>query len=130
MSAILSATDRDRLLKVLRLLGSDQIGERSAAAMMASRMVRDRGLDWEALLQPVGGLAYRSPTAQSTRAPATNDARRWHRQIFFLLDREESLTAWEVSFVRSAAVRGRLTPRQVEVLVQIHARVSGAEACQ
>lgn len=127
MSAVLSASDRDRLVKVLRLMSSDQDGERAAAAMMASRMVRDRGLDWDGLLQPACSLAYRTSARPAPRT-ATDDARRWHRQIFFLLDREESLTAWEVSFVRSAAVRGRLTQRQVEVLVQIHARVSGAEA--
>ncbi len=44
--------DRERLINILKLLGSDQVGERAAAASAANRMVASLGLDWETLLAP------------------------------------------------------------------------------
>jgi hypothetical protein len=40
------------LVKMLGLLGSDQAGERAAAALKVDQWVRTRGLDWSELLIP------------------------------------------------------------------------------
>jgi hypothetical protein len=45
--------DPARLAKVLARLGSDHDGERAAAGLLASRMVREAGLTWDQLLAPV-----------------------------------------------------------------------------
>ena len=46
----ISARDRTRLARILKLLGSDQPGERASAALAAHRLVHSLGLDWEAVL--------------------------------------------------------------------------------
>jgi hypothetical protein len=49
--------DRDRLLKLLALLDSDQDGEALAAARRAVRMLRDAETDWETLMPAHRGWA-------------------------------------------------------------------------
>ncbi|MGY4800160.1 hypothetical protein [Teichococcus aerofrigidensis] len=49
MSALTPAT-RERLVKILGLLGSDIDGERAAAALAAHRLIQKSGTTWEALL--------------------------------------------------------------------------------
>ncbi len=46
------ATDAAKLARILGLLGSDQAGERAAAAEAAHRMVSRLGLRWEDILAP------------------------------------------------------------------------------
>lgn len=48
----LSDHDRERLVRILKLLGSDQPGERDAAALAATRLVASTGMDWDDLLDP------------------------------------------------------------------------------
>lgn len=52
MTPILHPTARDRLVKLLGLLGSEHIGERATAAQMASRLLQDCGLTWADVFQP------------------------------------------------------------------------------
>ena len=42
----LSVTDRQKLVAVLNLLSSDQLGERTAAGLTAARLMRSRGATW------------------------------------------------------------------------------------
>jgi hypothetical protein len=44
--------DKERLIRILRLLNSDQVGERAAAALAASRLLESLGLNWEDVLSP------------------------------------------------------------------------------
>ncbi|MGV3489879.1 MAG: hypothetical protein ACO1OG_01020 [Devosia sp.] len=46
----LTDRDRQRLIHILNLLGSDQAGERASAALAAHRLVQSLGTDWEELL--------------------------------------------------------------------------------
>jgi hypothetical protein len=47
--------DKDRLIQILRLLGSDQVGERASAALAANRLLESLGLSWEDVLEPPPG---------------------------------------------------------------------------
>jgi hypothetical protein len=47
--------DKDRLIRILRLLGSDQVGERASAALAANRLLESLGLSWEDVLEPPPG---------------------------------------------------------------------------
>lgn len=47
--------DKDRLIRILRLLGSDQVGERASAALAAHRLAESLGLSWDELLDPQPG---------------------------------------------------------------------------
>lgn len=44
--------DRKKLIRILKLLGSDQPGERASAALAAHKLVATMGEDWETLLEP------------------------------------------------------------------------------
>jgi hypothetical protein len=44
--------DRERLVRILKLLGSDQPGERASAALAAHRLIGTLGETWEELLEP------------------------------------------------------------------------------
>lgn len=43
---------RKKLIRILKLLGSDQPGERASAALAAHKLVGTLGTDWETLLEP------------------------------------------------------------------------------
>jgi hypothetical protein len=47
--------DRRKLVRILNLLGSDQPGERAAAALAAHNFVQGSGEDWSELLSPKPG---------------------------------------------------------------------------
>ena len=49
--------DKERLIRILKLLGSDQVGERASAAMAASRLLESLGLSWDEVLDPPPGPA-------------------------------------------------------------------------
>lgn len=44
--------DKERLIRILRLLGSDQVGERASAGLAANRLLEALGLNWEDVLDP------------------------------------------------------------------------------
>lgn len=48
----LAAPTREKLIKVMSLLGSDQLGERAAAALAADRLIRSAGIGWSDLIAP------------------------------------------------------------------------------
>lgn len=50
----LSKRDRAKLIRILKLLASDQVGERASAAQAAQRLVEASGLTWDDILaEPV-----------------------------------------------------------------------------
>ncbi|MBN9314431.1 MAG: hypothetical protein J0I99_01705 [Devosia sp.] len=46
----LTKRDRAKLIRILKLLGSDQPGESASAALAAQRLVEASGLTWDAIL--------------------------------------------------------------------------------
>lgn len=47
--------DRERLIRILKLLGSDQVGERASAALAAHRLLQSLGVSWEDVMTPEPG---------------------------------------------------------------------------
>jgi hypothetical protein len=104
--------DRDRLGKLLGLLGSDHDGEVAAAGRAAHRLIRDAGLTWCDVLTP------RLPTLPKPpvdRAALIEECRlRW----------DHLLTGWERGFLTSIARRPhRLSDKQDECLDRICRRL-------
>jgi hypothetical protein len=48
----IDARTRKKLIGILKLLGSDQPGERDSAALAAHKLVASLGTDWDTLLEP------------------------------------------------------------------------------
>lgn len=109
----LSSADRTKLACVLRLLGSDQPGERDAAGLAATRIVRGAGLDWDDLLQPAP-----SPRPESARQGRSNTEASGKLNVRFCLRHFEHLTEWEQGFVRSVSKRFTISSRQCVILQQ------------
>ena len=113
---MLSPVELRRLVGVLARLGSDFDGERAAAALLASRMLRDRGLSWDTLLSAGNAGAGRTippgPPDPSGNVDPGSDLALCQRHV-------GRLTAWEHEFVRSVARMRRRTPGQSRKLAEI-----------
>lgn len=48
----IDARTRKKLIRILKLLGSDQPGERDSAALAAHKLVASLDTDWDTLLEP------------------------------------------------------------------------------
>src|SRR5437868_14336476 len=111
--------DRDRLARVLGMLGSAHNGEVVAAARQAERLRADAGLTWREIVF----AALPSPSPQRCGAMTLGQA------IQFVLDREDALTAWESDFARSIQrARYRLSSKQIELLQRLVEKVRRAAA--
>lgn len=103
-----------RLAKVCGLLGSDHDGERSAAALKATAILRSAGMTWSDLFAaPSQAAPHGSSTASGSHVA----------RVARILRSAGLLTPWEVSFLSSLRQRRSLSPRQAELLAEIEAKV-------
>jgi hypothetical protein len=122
--------ERDRLVKVLRMFGSDHDGEVAAAARRAHLILQKHALDWDDLVIPVS----QAKTRTDSRRQREREEPRYHhthtddeQDEAFLIRRAQQflhfLTPWERDFLSSIAESlvewGRLTERQRAVLDRI-----------
>jgi len=112
----LSPPDRQRLAKLLGLLGSDYAGERDAAGLAAHRFVASLGLTWPDVLQP------------EVVSAANRDFEPWRETVAACLRQPGSLRPWETDFLRSVTSFGRLSPKQKAALDRIAERVLRSDA--
>jgi hypothetical protein len=103
MSQPLDPRTAQRLAKLCGLLGSSHAGERAAAAMKASDLVRAKGLTW--------GDVITVPRLEPPLDLETVEAK-----CGFCLACLDALTAWEESFLISINGRRQLSPKQLEIL--------------
>jgi hypothetical protein len=115
----LPPAERDRLAKLLGMLGSDHDGEVLNAARLADRLVRDHGITWlDAITAPVDPqLSTDDPLA---RFAACAEA------CTFALTRAPMLTQWEFDFLRNVARFSRLSSKQRKTLRRVGARAIAA----
>src|SRR3954469_16149829 len=101
-----TALDRERLVKLCGLFGSDHAGERANAAAAADRLVRQAGVRWPDLILP----ALLPP----------NSGNRISNQIDFVLDFPDALNEWEHRFVVSLSRQRRpLSEKQRVILAEL-----------
>ncbi len=104
MGVSLDPATRNRLIGVLSRLASDFDGERAAAGLLATRLMKSHGVSWDDLL-PV--------------TPSIQTQTDYRADLTLCLHNMLELTPWESEFVRSVATRGRLSPKQVSVVQRI-----------
>jgi hypothetical protein len=113
--ASLSPEDRERLVKVLRLISSPHNGEKTAAAERAQAMLESRGLDWGDVIgteriveKPVWILVRDDDEADLVEK---------------CIMQGQHVKPWEWEFLNSInawlAERGKLTPKQRDKLNEI-----------
>jgi hypothetical protein len=119
MSAALTPAELERLRNICARLESDVEGERAAAGLLASRLLRDRGLVWADVVQ----------SAPTEHRPPQPSAPPWRNTVRKLLDKPGSLRAWEKEELLPSLLRfEKLSPKQRAVLNQIADRVLGRVA--
>jgi hypothetical protein len=99
------ALDAEKLARVCGLFSSAHDGERSSAAAIADRMVREAGLSWPQII-----LRTKQPESLPELCA-------------WILAHAEALSFWERAFV--STLRTPLTPRQRDKLSEIAAKVRG-----
>ena len=117
MTVPLSPAERRKLVAILGMMGSDHDGERAAAAALASRLVRDKGLTWDAVI-----LADGPETRQAPGGTQDGRGSRWQDSdsLTTCLRWLGELTPWETRFVMDLRQKSRLlTPAQRAKLEQI-----------
>ena len=107
----MNAAERRKLVGILGRLGSDHDGERAAAGLLASRLLRSAGLTWAQLLDP---------PALERKLPELGT---WRQTAARCLEQAGSLRAWEVGFLRDLPGFRRLSVKQRCVLNEIANRV-------
>ena len=109
----------ERLAKIVGLLGSDQPGEVCNAASAATRLLRDNGMTWEALIlrPPVA-----SPAADPASPPRPQSG--WRGAVATCQARPELLTRWERGFLDGLAQRRTLTAKQAIILARLIDKVA------
>ena len=104
-----------RLVDILGWLGSDHDGERAAAVLLASRMLRAAGLGWGNVIAPGGGRAGAAETFGGHAAGSTGQA-----DLALCLRWLGEMPVWEIGFVTDLRTRRRLmTPGQAAKLRQV-----------
>lgn len=112
--ASLPPNDRRKLVGVLGMLGSDAVGERAAAALQATRIVKSHGLQWEDL---IGGLAQTQQQRQPPPGQSGAHARSNPGRDLELCRRHlGAVTSWEASFIAGLQNRRRLSEKQLAKL--------------
>lgn len=105
----MSPAERRRLVGVLGLLASDQDGERAAAGLLATRLLRSAGVTWDEVipekLRQVG---------DSTPAPAG-----WRADLALAQRHVRFLRAWEQNFVSGLAGFTAPSRKQQAILREI-----------
>lgn len=131
MASPLPAADRERLVRMLGMLGSSFEGERAAAGLLASRLLAEHKLSWADVI--AGGVLcrpapapYRPPPAPYPPSPGARSA--WQETIRLCLRSRADLSDWEIGFLECVGARHQPpTKRQSEILAQIIEKLRAAE---
>ena len=112
-----------RLAKLLGMLGSDHVGERAAAGLKATELLRAHGRTWADLIQQFNDPAPRHPKPHTT--PSS-----WRVKAECCLDLHDqgiispSLTTWEYGFLNDILERGYgLSEKQEAILDRISSKM-------
>jgi hypothetical protein len=99
----LNATQADKLVKLLGLLGSDHHGEVAAAGQAAHRLVKAAGLVWSDVI-----AVAPNPKLGEWREPES-----WQDSVWICLTLDPSpLSEWDIQFLMGIAHRSSLTVKQ------------------
>jgi hypothetical protein len=96
---------RRRLVGVLGLLASDHDGERAAAGLLATRLLKSAALTWDDVIPE-------HPVVRMTDTPKSKD---WW-VITFCARNTIYLSPWEQNFIRSLVGQVGLSRKQVKVV--------------
>jgi len=122
MSA-LADSDRERLARLLGMLGSDHLGEVANAGRLADKLVRAAGLTWSDVIP----LALRPPDREPHGDTAADPLRGDWRAVAVACTRyQHLLDKWEWQFLSGLQRFPRLSAKQRAILIRIVVRLRAA----
>lgn len=119
-----TSAERIRLVNILGMLGSDHDGERAAAGLKATQMVRGKGMTWDDLIASLDKLA--EPTTRSTEEAGFRPDADWPSRVTACLKYRALLNDWERQFLADLQRFRRLSYKQKAALEMIVAKVRAA----
>lgn len=118
-SQILAPDDRRKLVGILSRLASDHDGERAAAGLLATRMLKARGLSWEQLVGGASSTGSWRDELRCRRRPES-DPQPWRSDVQRCLQRSDLMSCREREFLQSLTRwTGALTEKQAGWLGRI-----------
>jgi hypothetical protein len=97
--AALSPAQREKLAKLLGMLGSNHSGERDAAGLAAHRLVFGAGMTWFDVLTPQVEHHRPEPDDEPGYAKRANSTA-WQQAVEMYLGYPNLLSQWEQQFLR------------------------------
>jgi hypothetical protein len=119
----LADADRDRLTKLLGLLGSDFDGEVAAAGRLANKLVRNAGLGWSDVIAPARPPPDHDRRDDPGADPLHGD---WRATATACTRFPHLLNRWETEFLSGLHRFPRLSSKQHAILVRIATRLRAA----
>jgi hypothetical protein len=116
VSAVLLPAERDKLARLLGMLGSDHLGEVANAGRLADKLVRNAGLTWSDIIAP----ALSSPHIDPDTDPSGAD---WRRTAAACSRYPHLLNRWEAEFLAGLLRFPRLSLKQRSALLKIVVRL-------
>lgn len=115
----LSPDAKRKLIGCLGMLGSDHDGERAAAGLLATKIIKDAGMTWEQLLNEPAPKPKPDPNPEPKEA-----SKRWPREYWFDIATQCStmrvyLNSWECSFLDNILTFKTLSEKQMDSLSRI-----------
>jgi hypothetical protein len=129
VTALLSTAERDRLIAILGMLGSDFDGERASAALMASRLLKNAGLVWaDVVVVPQTGPRREPPRSEPPRPDRSEPfgGRDWRELVARCAEFPRYLDQWQMEFLGGLGRFPRLSPKQATKLNEIVGRLQAA----
>ena len=128
MAGKLSGDEIAKLVRILGMLGSSCDGERAAAGLLASQMLRAKGLQWADVVS--GGVvrSARQPVAQRQPPTFTSPPSRFAVQQ--MLRYRDALTDWEADFLSGLCQFKKLSAKQETIYQRIAEKVWAAMSKQ
>jgi hypothetical protein len=119
-TALLDPQARDKLIKLLKLLGSQHDGERASAGKMAHELLRQLGLSWSEVIaqpNPFAEFEANSKVYARRRNGSQDDSEIWDQKFDLLRAHRDQLNEWEKEFLGNAErYRHHLTPKQQAIV--------------
>ncbi|MGH9553466.1 MAG: hypothetical protein ACRD3W_29055, partial [Terriglobales bacterium] len=98
----------NKLIKLLGMLGSAHAGERAAAGLKATELLRSLDMSWEDVILPQQKMLIGPKEPKDRTGIGT--------KLALLRDNIDQLSKWERKFVRSLSRFHRLSPKQIAVV--------------
>lgn len=122
----LAAPDRDRLARLLGMLGSDYPGEVANAGRLADRLVRAAGLTWADIIAPAALSPPDDPAHRTDHGGADPLRGNWRAMAAACSRYPHLINRWEAEFLNGLHRFSRLSSKQHKTLVGIITRLRAA----